>query len=164
MARYLQKSDLDALVGSARVNQYFDDDNSGNLSEDELVELDSVMSAAESEVDSYLMRSFAPDAIDDLAENDPALKRHASWIALHFASERRTEFAGENGVGAYKDQYDRAITFCKNLSKGNSRSTGESVAGKSGRIGGVVQPRLQSGQSRFIFAKDKAHPTGHGGF
>ena len=165
MARYLTIDDMIARVGSNRVNEYFDDDLSGDLDASETDFVDEVLTAAENEADSRLLRSFTLDQITELAENDEAFRRHASWIALEFASERRTEFLGADGQGAYGTQYNRAIKYFESLSRGKSRSKGELVAGKSGRHGGRVRPTLDTSTTpRFVFAPDRNAPTGHGGF
>lgn len=164
MPRYLVIEDLYRIIGESRVRDFLDDDNTGNLSAHENAIVADILVAAEGEVDSYLMRSFGRDQITDLANADASLKRHAAWIALHFATERRSEFLGQEGAGAYGEQYKRAIAFCNNLSKGLKRSTGEGEAGKSKRLGGVVQPAKQTNESKFCFAPDRTHPSGHGGF
>lgn len=180
MARYLNLADLISLVGTNRVRQYFDDDVSGDLSsEDNLVitegigtsalaetdAVDSILTAAENEADSRMLRSFTLDQISTIAAEDEAFRRHAAWVALQFASERRAEFVGPEGQGAFTAQYKRAIAYFENLSRGKSRSRGETVAGKSGRHGGNVNPAAATATTpRFVFAPDKNAPTGHGGF
>jgi hypothetical protein len=163
MARYLTITDLDSLVGRARVEQYFDDDLSGDLAE-ESTELDDVLTAAENEADKHLKRSFSDDQIDTLIDNDKSLRRDVAWVALEFATERRPEFCQPDGKGAFWAQYERSVESFKALGKGNARSRGESAAGKSTRIGGTVQPRVSRSVPRFIFAPDRDHPRGHGDF
>lgn len=164
--RYLQLSDLESCVGVDRVVQYFDEDNDGAISSEiELSALDDILTAAENEADSRLKRSFSTDQITDLANNDTALKRHVAWVALTFASERRPEFLGGEGGGGFKTQYERAIKYFDSLGKGKTRSFGETEAGRSARIGGVVNPpRQYADEPRFIFARCNKAPTGHGGF
>ena len=180
MARYLNTADLIALVGPNRVRQYFDDDVSGELeSTDQLIvtqgigtstlaeteAVDSILTAAENEADSRMLRSFSISQIDVIAANDEAFRRHVAWVALQFASERRPEFMAEDGRGAFTAQYDRAIRYFENLSRAKSRSKGETVAGKSGRHGGNVNPAATTATSpRFLFSPDRNAPTGHGGF
>jgi hypothetical protein len=163
MARHLTIADLDGLVGRARVEQYFDDDLSGDLAE-ESTELDDVLTAAANEADRFLKRSFSDTQIAELMAVDKSLRRHVAWVALEFASERRPELCSADGTGAFYKQYERACEAFKALGKGNTRSFGESEGGKSARIGGYVQPALNRGEPRFIFAPDRNHPRGHGDF
>lgn len=162
--RYLTQTDLENRVGAARVLQLFDDNNDGSLSAGELSILNEKLESAEGEVDSRLMRAWSIDGITALAGEDSAVKLHASWIALAFASERKPEFLGAGGIGPYKEQYDRAIKFFEKLSKGRQRSNGESAAGQGSNVGGNLQPTLPTGTSRFVFSPDNDNPTGHGGF
>jgi hypothetical protein len=163
MARYLTIADLDSLIGRARVEQYFDDDLSGDLAE-ESTELDDVLTAAENEADSWLKRSFTDSQIDDLVDNDKALRRHVAWMALEEASSRRPEFTSADGTGAFAAKHDRAIAFFKALGKGNIRSRGEAEAGKSSRIGGAVQPHVTRPNPRFVFTPDRDNPSPKGNF
>jgi hypothetical protein len=165
MPNYLAKSDLEALVGTERVLNYFDDDNSGAFDATELIYLDKILDAAEGVVASRLLRAYSDvDSITDLADNDEGFKVHAAWIALEMASERRTEFSSNEGWGDFKLQYERALEYFDKLSKGNIRSQGESVAGEGANTGGTLQPTLESDQARFTIAPDNDYPTGHGGF
>jgi hypothetical protein len=111
-----------------------------------------------------MMRAYSVDGITDLADADPTIKLHASWIALEFAAERRPEFLGAGGIGPYQEQYNRAIRFFEKLSHGRQRSKGESEAGAGSQVGGNLQPTLTTGTSRFVFAPDNDNPSGHGGF
>jgi len=162
--RYLLQADLENIVGADRVLQLFDDDNTGTLGASELQVLANILEQAEGEVDSRMKLAYSTDAITTLAAGDIAFKRHAAWIAMEFASERRSEFAGEGGTGAYEKQYDRAIKFFEQLAKGRQRSKGEDTAGTGANVGGTLQPTLPTGSSRFVFAPDNDNPTGHGGF
>ena len=161
---FLVIGDLQAKVGNKTVVGLFDDDNSGVLSAPELLIVDDVMAQAENEAYSRLLRAYSKAQVILLADNDPALKGHVAWVALEFASERRQEFMREDGSGMYWRQYDRAIKYFDAISKGQQRSAGESVAGTTGQIGGQIQPTVQSGASRFVFAPDNDNPSGHGGF
>lgn len=180
MARYLTIEDLVKCVGANRVLEYFDDDLSGDVSDDDnliitqglgissLAEseaVDEVLTDAENEADSRMLRSFSIDQITTIAQEDGAFRRHVAWIALQFASERRPEFHGEGGKGAFDAKYERAIAYFESLSRGKSRSKGETVAGKSGRHGGKVQPAAATQTTpRFLFSPERNAPRGHGGF
>jgi hypothetical protein len=164
-AAYLAQSDLEALIGAQKVLQYFDDDGTGSIDGSETGYLNTILEAAESIVESRLRRAYSDsDSITDLAENDKGFKIHAAWIAIEMASERRPEFSNNEGWGAFKAQYERAIEYFDMLSKGNIRSKGETVAGEGANTGGNLQPALQTDQARFTFAPDNDYPTGHGGF
>ena len=142
----------------------FDDDNDGAITGTDLTNANDVMAQAENEAYSRLLRAYTKDQILLLIDNDPAMKGHIAWIALEFASERRTEFLAADGTGAYWQQYERAVKYCDMISKGQQRSAGESVAGTTEQIGGTLQPSVDSDESRFVFAPDTDNPTGHGGF
>lgn len=163
-ANYLCLVDLYNLIGSDRVRQFFDDDIDGSIT-DETPAVDAILTAAEAEAASHMLRAYNEDAITDLANNDPAFKRHAAWVAIEFASERRSEFLQSDGKGGYWSQYERAIDYFRNLSKGKKRSLGESEAGQGDNTGGNLQPTLDtSTQPRFTFAPCNNAKTGHGGF
>ena len=161
--RYLTVDDLTSLVGASRVSQYFDDDLSGDATE-ESTEIADVLQAAENEADGYLRKSWDIDSITLMAGTDGAFLRHVAWVALEFAAERRPEFCDPEGKGPYWAYYERSVKFFTELGKGNRRSIGESVAGTSPRIGGIVQPTVSSSVPRFVFAKDRDNPSGHGDF
>lgn len=162
-SRFINRADLDSLIGSGRVDQFFDDDVSGSAAEEEKAVHD-VMLAAEEEMISHLMRSFSGGQIEELIAHDRALRRHVAWVALEYASQRRPDFCAGDGSGAFSKQHDRAISFFRALGKGNLRSSGESAAGKSSRIGGAVQPTVTAGEPRFVFAPDRRNPGPHGNF
>lgn len=167
MADFLTRADMELLIGTATVRQWFDDDISGSVDAGtETDALTRILDMAESEAYTRLRRSWSFEAVEDLINNDPGLKGHVAWIACHFASERRVEFDASNGQGAFENQYNRAIAYLDELSKASTRSKGEEVAGAAANLGGVLQPteKTQDGTPRFIFARDKYAPSGHGGF
>lgn len=164
-AAYLTISDLYDLVGSQKVLQYFDDDFSGSIDGDETAIVTQILTSAEDFAYSRMRRAY-PDAatITLLAQNDTFFLSQVAWVALEFASERRSEFANEDGKGAYWAQYERAKSYFDSLSKGNIRSIGEETVGVGANTGGVVQPTRTSDEANFTFAPDTKYPTGHGGF
>jgi hypothetical protein len=165
MAEYLVQADLEALVGTQKVLQYFDDDGTGSIDGSETGYLATILESAEGIVASRLLRAYPDvDSITLLANNDKGFKSHAAWIALEMASERRPEFGSNEGWGVFKVQYERAVEYFDMLSKGNIRSKGESAAGEGANTGGTLQPTLETNQARFTFAPDNNFPTGHGGF
>ena len=166
---FLVIDDLNSRVGPRKVIELFDDDNDGDLSEaSEIAAYEAILCEAESILYSRLLRSYTSKAsIVLLASNDAIIKGHCAWIALEIASERRSFAAGREGRGAFVFQYERALAEFDLLSRGRSRSKGEAVAGKSGNVGGVVQPVLQSGESRFTFADEigsDGTKLSHGGY
>jgi hypothetical protein len=166
---FLELTDLYNKVGERRVIELFDDDNDGNITDAaEILAYEAAMCEAEGLLYSRMLRAYADkDSIVTLAENDPILRGHCAWVALEIGSERRTFAAGREGRGAFVYQYERALAEFDLLSRGRARSKGEAVAGTSGNVGGTVQPPLQSGESRFVFA-DEIGPDGmkmgHGGY
>ncbi len=170
MADFLVIQDLIDRVGSRKVIGYFDDNNNGTLS-DESTAIDVVLSAAEAELYARLMRAYPGDpstpggAMQLLIANDPALKIHVVGVALQYAAERRPEFTDAEGVGPYKAQWDRAMTYFDLLSKGQQRSRGEAAAGAGANSGGMLQPKPPAATAgQFTFARSRNSPTGHGGF
>jgi len=167
MADFLTRDDLEFLVGSNRVSQWFDDDISGSIEVgDETDSLTRILDMAEAEAYTKLRRSWSFDNIVDLVDNDPGLKSHIAWIACHFASERREEFNQDDGAGAFRYQYDRAVKYLDDLSKAKTRSKGEEIVGPAASLGGVLQPTdaTEGDIPKFVFARDKWAPSGHGGF
>lgn len=166
MADYLTIDDLNARITSQKVLQYLDDDLSGVIEAgDETDFLNSVLETAEGVVASKMLRAY-PDAasITILANADAAVKTQAAWIACEILSERRPEFLSPEGWGPFRLQYERAIQYFEDLSKGKQRSVGEAVAGVGANTGGNLQPTQPTGTSKFTFAPDNKNPSGHGGF
>lgn len=165
MADYLTIDHLKQLVGAEKVDQYFDDDLSGSIEAgDETDTVTFVLNAAESLVSSKMKRSYGDAAIIELANADDGFILQAAWLALELACERRPEFCDSEGRGQYWAQQERALKFFDDLSKGKTRSKGESAAGIGDNIGGDIKPQLDTGVPRFTFAPDDDYPTGHGGF
>jgi len=151
------------------INGYFDDGHTGQVSNDD-DRVQEVLMAAEGELYSRVMRAYpgnpsaAGSAIRLLLQNDPTLRMHLEWVACEFACERRPEFTDAQGNGAYKAQYDRAITYFENLSRGVLRSKGEAQAGRGANTGGGISPQVVESNPNFIFAPSKYNPRGSGGF
>lgn len=164
-ADFLSLSDLRNLIGSAKVTQYFDDEADGVVGGADANVLQ-VLRAAEGVAYSRMLRAYdSKDSIVTLAENDPVFKWHATWVAAELASERRPEYMSEDGWGAFKAQYERAIEYFDHLSKGAQRSIGESSAGTGKNTGGAIQPRENiDNEKPFVIAPSKSNPGGPGGF
>jgi hypothetical protein len=165
-AQILTIEDLYSKVPAHVVNGYFDDARTGVIDPNGIPVQETLM-AAEAEMFARLMRAYPggpSSAIVDLTKADTALKMHLTWVALEYACERRTEFCDALGNGAYKMQFDRAITYFETLSKGLIRSRGESVAGRGANTGGSYSPGQINGEPNFTFARSKSFPSGHGGF
>lgn len=163
---FLTLADLTYKVGERKVIQLFDDDNDGDITgADEVLAYQTVMCEAESMFFSRLLRAYTDkDSCVTLAENDDVLRGHVAWVALELATERRSSFAGKGGIGQFQAQYERALQEFDLLSRGRSRSKGESVAGTSGNVGGQLQPVIDESTRTFVFAPNKNFPGGHGGF
>lgn len=163
-ADWLTLQDLYNLVGSARVQQFFDDDLSGGL-ESENEQIQAILKAAEAEMYSRLMRHWTVTEIEALAGVDQAFRNHSAWVALEFASERRPAFAAADGKGQFWAQYERAIEYAEKLSKGRLRSKGEETIGPGANTGGNLRPTESAKKANsFVFAPSNESPTGHGGF
>ncbi len=164
MADYLTLQHLFNKVGSERVRQFFDDNVDGDLSDDDAA-VQQILSEAEGEAASRMLRAYNHDNIVQLAGADEVFVGHVAWVALELASERRPEFCGADGKGQFWAQYERAVSYFENLSKGKQRSRGEAVAGKGKNTGGNLQPKPPAGTAdNFVFAPSKSAPDGHGGF
>jgi hypothetical protein len=165
MPDILNLADLSNQVGLERVTQYFDDDGDGVV-----VDADpnviSVLDQAEGQYYSRLLRAYgAKSTLILLANNDPIVKGHITWIACELMAERRVEFTNAEGWGAFQVQYNRAIKELDLLSKGQTRSVGEETVGLGGNSGGTVQAQQNIGTSRqFVFNPSKGDPNGAGGF
>lgn len=166
---FLTLTDLYNKVGERRVIELFDDDNDGDITgASEIVAYQQVMCEAESILYSRMLRSYtSQDTIVTLAENDEVLRGHVAWVALELASERRSFALGREGRGQYVYQYERALKEFDLLSRGRSRSKGESTAGTSGNVGGTVQPSVPTGAAKFTFADEvgtDGYKRRHGGY
>lgn len=157
-------TDLENQVGGDRVLKYFDDDGDNSVAGTD-PQVVAVLDQAEGEMFSRMLRVYDKDALITYATNDPVFKAHIVWVACEIMSERHAEFTDDEGWGAYKAQYDRALKYFENLSKGKQRGLGEATAGGNVNNRGNVQPAPPSGTSGdFVFAPSKNAPTGHGGF
>lgn len=165
-AAYLTIDDLYKLVGSQTVLRYFDDDISGSIEAGaETNAVNRILIAAEGFAYSRMRRAYSDaSSITTLAQNDEFFVTQVAWVALEFASERRPEFAGEDGKGAHWSQYERAKEYFDQLSKGGIRSVGEETVGTGANTGGLIQPTRDADEAKFVFAPDTNYPTGHGGF
>lgn len=159
-SRWLHWEDLESIVDTATIDRLFNDKNTAIR---DMVLTEQVIQQAETLAESQLLRSWTQQQIADLAAHDPALRAQAAWLALEGASERRQEFIAADGKGRYWAQYERSMTYFKELSKSKSHSRGEEVAGKGSNAGGELRPALRPRQARRIFA-DEPDGSGHGGF
>ena len=163
-ADFLTLQDLYNLVGTERVQQYFDDDIDGDITDNNDAVV-AVLEAAEGFMYGYLLKAYGDKAsIITLVQNDPSLVSHCAWVALEFAYERRPEFLNDEGKGIYWAQQERAKELFLQMSRGKRRSQGEATAGENGQVGGAMQPTLEEGQARFTFCGDQDNPRGHGSF
>lgn len=169
----LTLADMYARCPANTIRGYFDDSNDGSLTDENSMVMD-VLASAEGELYSRVARAWPGTLMTDpnspirlLILNDPTLRMHLAWIACELASERRIEFTDKDGWGAFRAQYERAIIYIENLSKGILKSPGEAIVGPNGTSGGYVSG-TQSGNGwedpDFVFAPSRYSPGGHGGF
>jgi len=165
MPDILVLADLSNQVGLNRVLQFFDDDGDGVVVDAD-ANVMQVLDQAEGQYYSRLLRAYGDKAtLILLANNDPVVKGHIVWIACELMGERRVEQIGADGWGPWKAQYQRAINEIDLLSKGQTRSVGESEVGLGANSGGVIQPATNVGTTRqFTFNPSKGDPNGPGGF
>lgn len=169
-AYVLALQDLYNRIPANVVRGYFDDAGKGSICEDD-DHVQDVLMAAEGELYSRLMRAWGGQpsdyqgALQKIIQNDPTLRMHLGWVACELACERRVEFTDALGNGAYKAQYDRAISYFENVSKGALRSPGELAGGGRNQVAdGSSSPDVASVASDFMFAPGRNNPYGPGGF
>lgn len=160
--QYLQVGDLEEHIGAAEVDRLFDDDGDG-LRED--AKVDATMAEAEAIALSRMLRGWTEEQVIILAANDPAFTGQVAWIACELATERRPQFTAADGWGRFRAQYERAIQYLDALSKSQTHSKGERVAGKNQQTGGKLAPRMTDGTLiPPTFGPSAAFPLGKGGF
>ena len=172
MADYLTLQDLYKKIGSQKVSQFLIDDESTAILQPTDPNVVDVLDSAEAEAASRMLRHYSSRAaITVYAQTDAAFRGHVAWVAIQFASERRPEFSGSDGAGAFQTQYDRAIEYFDKVSKGALRGLGEAGtdaipgAGVGANTGGEISPKPPAATSTaFTFAPNKQSGTGHGGF
>lgn len=157
---WLHWEDLEMVTDKETVDKLFTDKNTAMR---DMVMLEDVLQQAETIAESQMLRSWTQSQIVDLARADKGLRSQAAWLAIEFATERRHEFISADGRGRYWAQYERSMSFFKELSKSQIHSRGEVSAGKGANAGGAVRPILQVNQARRIFA-DEPDGSSHGGF
>ena len=166
LVRWLTIEDLETVVSRETVDRLFQDDNSSTR---DFTLLQSVMQQAEAAAESELLRGWTRDQVVQLAFHDPAVRMHAAWLALEYATERRGEFIANDGKGRFWVQHERAIAFFKSLSKSNQQSRGEKAnpklgvnpAGVNANTGGKRKPKPTN--NNWVFA-DESDGRKHGGF
>jgi hypothetical protein len=147
---------------STRVDQFFDDDGDGVVSDAD-AKVVQILNAAEDEAYSRMARAgWTPQNVIDLAADDASFRQHLCFVAMELAAEARPEFCTEEGRGPFWAQYERALAYFVNVAKGKQRSRGEGAAGGNPHIGGTIQPKPPAGD--FVFAPSKSYPSGRGGF
>jgi hypothetical protein len=140
----------------------FDDDDDG-LQEGTVT--NEILTSAEGEAASLMLIGFTEAQLTALGNNDLSFRNHVAWVALEFASERRTEFTAADGKGRFWAQYERAMKFFTETSKSKRKLKGQTQAGANAQEGGSRNPVVDTSQSpKFVFAPDKDNPTGTGGF
>jgi hypothetical protein len=166
MPDFLLLVDLANQIGHDRIVQFFDDDADGVVVDAD-PNVEQVLNQAEGLYYSRMRRAYGSrQALIDLATADSIVKGHVIWLACEIAAERRMEFTSTEGWGAYKVQYERAITELDLLSKGQTRSVGgEEAVGQGANTGGRIQPKPPAGEpNQFTFATSRNRPGGSGGF
>jgi hypothetical protein len=160
--RVMTSYELELTIGAATVDQLFDDNND---SQRDMAFVSQMLRRAEDYALTFMLSGWADVATCvKVMQGDAILRMHIAWVACEFAGERRKEFLAADGKGPYYNQYTRAEKYFTQISVAELASVSESTAGVNAQSGGVVQPTLTPGTSRFVFAPDKNSPFGHGGF
>lgn len=159
-SNWLQWEDLESVVDNSVIDRLFNDTNTSSR---KWKLLEYAILQAQGLAESQLLRSWNRQQIALMAANDPSMRAQAAWLALEAASERRQEFISADGKGRYWAQYERSMSYFKELSKSKSHSQGEEAAGHGSNAGGSLRPALRPRQARRIFA-DEPDGSGHGGF
>lgn len=157
----LVDTDLELLIGSGKVDELSDDNHDGRR--DPLV-VEGVMAQAEDFAASYLLKGWSREQIGTMIVEDASLKTQVAWIACEMLAERRPQFLGVDGKGAYWAQYDRAVKYLERLARSRGHSVAEATAGSSAQRGGRVYPLRDANQPSFVFAPSRNNPRGSGGF
>lgn len=159
---WLALSDLEAAGGADTVAQLFADAKTGTV---EPGRLQRAMQMAEAYAESLLLKAWPRAAIPALAREDEAVRFHAAWLALEFASETRAEFLASDGKGRFWAQYERATSYLSGMAKAQLASRAASAQGGPGpsaQSGGARRPRVTRQGGGFIFADEDG--KSHGGF
>lgn len=159
-SRWLTWEDLEGIVDRATIDRLFDDKTSGHR---DMILVESSIQQAEAMAESLLLRNWSLDQVVALARNDSAVRAQAAWLALEFASERRSEFLSDDGKGRYWAQYERAMSFFDKLGKSLVHSRGEAQATTGANSGGAIRPVVPANQEPHIFAPGRGG-RGPGGF
>ena len=165
MPLFLARADLEAKIGAVNVRRYADDAGVGSVDSAAQAFLDTVMDEAEGEYFARMMKAYSRDGAVTLAQNDKVLRGHCAWVACELLTERRPEFVGADGWGAYRAQYERAMKHFELVAAAQKRSQGEATAGTNPHVGGNLQPSPPAAtEDQFVFAPSKYNPGGSGGF
>jgi phage gp36-like protein len=158
---YFVPADLVAATSQRVVDQYFDDDGDG-VADTALVT--SMCTMASSAIDAKLLRAFSKDQIVLFAA-EPLFKMWGAFMAMHLAAKRRPEWRNASDEAPYRSDWDQAMKYFDDLSKGNVRAQAEATAGQHPILGGhqiANPPTLPT----FVFAPDpnRGNPGGSGGY
>ena len=162
--QFLARADLDARITAAKVDQLFDRDGDG-IAETSVI--NEVLAEAEGEALALLLRAFTIQQVTAMVGTpgvpgpDVSLRAKMAWIACELGCETKPEFCGADGKGRYWARYTVSKEDIDKMSKGGLRTpSGE----KNAQTGGLIRPRLQTGEKPFVFAPSGSSRSPRGGF
>ena len=159
MASFVTREELEAMLGTQRVLDYFDDDRDGVLNDTEIGNLEEVLAEANDFVVGQLQGKGYSGA-DELTKlsSDRALRRSAKQIAADLAGDRRPEFRTEDGSSAFATAGERGRAYLKSFATQEVRTrvetTTQGVGGPSN-----MRARVSSPTPNSVFGRDPSDPN-----
>lgn len=163
--QWLQRTDVDVVMGPARFDSYFDDVGAGVA---DLAIFEVIAKRAEDKCLSILLRGYKTVAeVVTLMQNDAHLRGCSAMICAEYASRRKGDFVSEDGKGRYYQDYKEAIDALEKLSKAQERTRVDESPGGVNNVnqGGNVFPTKASRETpTFTFAPEKGIRQNRGRF
>lgn len=155
----IEVSDLEAVIGPARVAQLFTNDGSGKARAEQQRRL---LQDASDTASRYLGPGWTVDELVAIVRSDGGVRRLIAWIAVGMSAEGRPEFADQQGRFLFAAPYGRAIEDLTAMGTARQRTLGEKQTGATNRLIGTRIKKMR-GQRQWVFADGIRH-RGSGGF
>jgi hypothetical protein len=157
---WLDRSDIDAVMGPQKVDQLANDDGTGRVDSNLL---NTIMAKAEQKTCSILLRAFTAQEIVAIMQQDQYSRSCSADIAAEFLTRRKADFSSDDGKGRYYTGYKEALEHFEKMSHGRTETAAEVV---NAQQGGNARPPIQYPEQPYIFAPDTRFrgPGGRGGF
>jgi len=156
VAQFVTRVELERQIGQQRVLDFFDDDRSGDLNDDEVANLEEILSETNDVMVSALVhKGWEQSGLNALAR-DRSLRRAARQIAAQLAGQRKPELFDADGLGPFHPLGEIGRKTLKEFAKGESRSRLEANgAGKNASLRGRVSPS----DPVTLFGRDPSDPS-----